>query len=96
MHLLPSTLLALLPLQVTYFQMLHVLAIFVMLGLGADDVFVFVDAFRQVTYSIPITLQDSKFWFLFFVRLHRASWRLMRCSAWLRGDPPGSVAFVPK
>jgi predicted RND superfamily exporter protein len=33
--------------QVSYFQNLQILAVFVMLGIGADDVFVFVDAFKQ-------------------------------------------------
>eukprot|EP00854_Cymbomonas_tetramitiformis_P016146 gene16146-19154_t len=40
--------------QVTYFSTLHILAIFVMLGIGADDTFVFVDAFKQA----GLELQD--------------------------------------
>lgn len=34
-------------LQITYFQQLHVILIFVMLGIGADDVFVYSDAWFQ-------------------------------------------------
>ena len=37
----------------TYFQKLQILAVFVMLGIGADDVFVFVDAFKQVRLGFP-------------------------------------------
>eukprot|EP00803_Ostreobium_quekettii_P010453 evm.model.scf_31.4 EVM.evm.TU.scf_31.4 scf_31:52414-66468(+) len=33
--------------RVDYFSFLHVLVIFILLGLGADDVFVFTDAFKQ-------------------------------------------------
>ena len=33
--------------QVQYFSNMHILAIFVLLGIGADDVFVFSDAFKQ-------------------------------------------------
>lgn len=33
--------------QITYFTSIHFLAAFLLLGIGADDVFVFVDAFKQ-------------------------------------------------
>eukprot|EP00238_Polyblepharides_amylifera_P005552 CAMPEP_0196583672 /NCGR_PEP_ID=MMETSP1081-20130531/44292_1 /TAXON_ID=36882 /ORGANISM="Pyramimonas amylifera, Strain CCMP720" /LENGTH=981 /DNA_ID=CAMNT_0041904627 /DNA_START=144 /DNA_END=3086 /DNA_ORIENTATION=- len=33
--------------RIIFFQPVHILAIFVILGIGADDVFVFVDAFKQ-------------------------------------------------
>ena len=33
--------------QVTYFAFMHILIIFVILGIGADDVFVYLDAFHQ-------------------------------------------------
>jgi len=33
--------------RIIFFQSVHILAIFVILGIGADDVFVFVDAFKQ-------------------------------------------------
>ena len=41
--------------KVTYIQFLHVLAVFIVLGIAADDVFVFIDAWRQsekVSYEI--------------------------------------------
>jgi len=34
-------------LRVQYFAMIHVLAVFIVLGIGADDIFVFADAWRQ-------------------------------------------------
>lgn len=51
------------PTQVDYFSELHILIIFILLGLGADDVFVFTDAFKQsenmpgVGKSLPARLQ---------------------------------------
>ena len=33
--------------QIRFFSFMHILAVFVLLGIGADDVFVFVDAFKQ-------------------------------------------------
>eukprot|EP00962_Isochrysis_galbana_P038414 scaffold13637_cov112-Isochrysis_galbana.AAC.1 len=33
--------------RVQYFAMIHILAVFIVLGIGADDIFVFVDAWRQ-------------------------------------------------
>ncbi|GMH39835.1 hypothetical protein BSKO_07739 [Bryopsis sp. KO-2023] len=33
--------------QIEYFDFLHLLVIFILLGIGADDVFVFTDAFKQ-------------------------------------------------
>lgn len=41
--------------QVSYFQFLNSLIIFVVLGVGADDVFVFVDAFYQSRVSLTLT-----------------------------------------
>ncbi|CAD7699178.1 unnamed protein product [Ostreobium quekettii] len=45
---------------IEFFAQLHILVIFILLGLGADDVFVFTDAFKQ-SESMPgvgINLQD--------------------------------------
>lgn len=39
--------------QQTYVGILHLLAIFIILGIGADDVFVFVDAWRQSAIQLP-------------------------------------------
>ena len=33
--------------QITYFAQTHILAVFIILGVGADDVFVLVDAWKQ-------------------------------------------------
>ncbi|CAM9109747.1 unnamed protein product, partial [Heterosigma akashiwo] len=41
----------------TYFQSLHLLAIFVILGIGADSVFVFSDAFNQMN-AFPVVRGD--------------------------------------
>ena len=38
---------------ISFFQVLHTLVIFVILGIGADDVFVFVDAFKQIPIEYP-------------------------------------------
>ena len=40
-------------LQVSFFQTLHSLAIFIILGIGADNIFVFVDAFMQAPTPSP-------------------------------------------
>ena len=39
---------------VKYFQTLQILSVFVMLGIGADDVFVFVDAFKQASTQVRV------------------------------------------
>lgn len=33
--------------RVTFFSSLHILAVFIILGIAADDIFVFIDAWRQ-------------------------------------------------
>jgi predicted RND superfamily exporter protein len=38
---------------ITFFSQLHILAIFVILGVGADDVFVMVDAWKQSGEDVP-------------------------------------------
>lgn len=40
--------------QVDFFTQLHILAIFLILGVGADDVFVFVDKWKQTDKSLPL------------------------------------------
>ena len=40
-------------LQIPYFVTIHFLAIFLILGIGADDIFVFVDAYKQTAVLIP-------------------------------------------
>ncbi|QDZ20569.1 patched-related protein [Chloropicon primus] len=42
-------------LQITYFTGIHFLAAFLLLGIGADDVFVFVDAFKQSEHMSSIS-----------------------------------------
>lgn len=41
--------------QITYFTGIHFLAAFLLLGIGADDVFVFVDAFKQSEHMASIS-----------------------------------------
>lgn len=41
--------------QITYFTGIHFLAAFLLLGIGADDVFVFVDAFKQSEHMSTIS-----------------------------------------
>lgn len=43
----PITLLIFSAFQITYFSSLHIMAIFIVLGIAADDVFVFIDAWDQ-------------------------------------------------
>lgn len=39
---------------IPYFEILHILCIFLVLGIGADDVFVLVDAWRQTEFIVPM------------------------------------------
>ena len=45
-------------LRVTWFSQVHILSVFVVLGVGADDIFVFVDAWRQ-SASMPPPISSS-------------------------------------
>jgi len=45
--------------QVSYFQSLHLLAIFVILGIGADNVFVFTDAWNQMEVYPQLASDDE-------------------------------------
>ena len=38
-------------LQITFFQTLHILSVFIILGIGADNIFVFVDAWNQADFD---------------------------------------------
>ena len=44
--------------QIRFFSFMHILAVFVLLGIGADDVFVFVDAFKQSSSEPGIEPDD--------------------------------------
>lgn len=44
-------------LQITFFQTLHMLSVFVLLGVGADNVFIFTDAWKQFGLD-PVASQD--------------------------------------
>jgi predicted RND superfamily exporter protein len=46
--------------RVTYFSNLHTLAIFIVLGIAADDIFVFIDAWRQSEKVAPMFFRDDK------------------------------------
>lgn len=46
--------------QVTYISSLHVLAVFIVLGIAADDVFVFIDAWRQSEKILPPEIASDK------------------------------------
>lgn len=46
--------------QVTYFGNLQVIAIYIVLGIAADDIFVFYDAWRQSKHVDPDILSDKK------------------------------------
>ena len=41
--------------QVEYFVQIHILAVFLVLGVGADDVFVLVDAWKQSVVAVRYT-----------------------------------------
>lgn len=43
---------------IKYFQMIHLLTIFIVLGIGADDFFVYIDAWRQAVILSPKTRDD--------------------------------------
>lgn len=47
-------------LKVTYFSNLHTLVIFIVLGIAADDIFVFIDAWRQSDKIDSSILSDKK------------------------------------
>lgn len=47
-------------LRVTYFSQLHSLAIFIVLGIAADDIFVFIDAWRQSEKVAPRFFRDDR------------------------------------
>lgn len=47
--------------QQTYVGILHVMAIFIILGIGADDIFVFVDAFRQASMEEELAGKDVEY-----------------------------------
>jgi len=53
--------------QISYFTQLHVLVIFLVLGVGADDVFVFVDGWKQSAATCTDELERLRFSY------HRAS-----------------------
>lgn len=44
-------------LQISFFQTLHMLAVFVLLGIGADNIFIFTDAWKQFGLD-PVASQD--------------------------------------
>lgn len=46
--------------RVTYFSNLHSLAVFIVLGIAADDIFVFIDAWRQSEKVAPRFFRDDK------------------------------------
>eukprot|EP01083_Nonionella_stella_P181588 650939_1 len=49
-------------LQVTFFDTLNALVIFLILGIGADDVFVFVDAWVQSAHFVPRRNDNVQMW----------------------------------
>eukprot|EP01083_Nonionella_stella_P149835 476462_1 len=48
--------------QVTFFDTLNTLVIFLILGIGADDVFVFVDAWVQSAHFVPMRSDNVQVW----------------------------------
>jgi predicted RND superfamily exporter protein len=46
--------------RVSYFSNLHSLAVFIVLGIAADDIFVFIDAWRQSEKIAPRFFRDDK------------------------------------
>ena len=44
--------------QATYFAFMHILVLFVILGIGADDVFVFLDAFHQAESELQSVIAE--------------------------------------
>ena len=46
-------------LRVTFFSNLHSLVVFIVLGIAADDIFVFIDAWRQSKVIAPAIFQDD-------------------------------------
>merc|ERR1719440_2158180 len=41
--------------QVDYFEFLHILIVYLVLGIGADDVFVFLDCFKHISEEYKVT-----------------------------------------
>merc|ERR1711968_219093 len=46
--------------QITYFAQTHILAVFIILGVGADDVFVLVDAWKQSEIEVEKPKNDDE------------------------------------
>jgi hypothetical protein len=45
--------------QIPYFEFLHILVVYLVLGIGADDVFVLTDTFRHISAECPIEKGSS-------------------------------------
>lgn len=71
--------------RVTYYTSLHSMVIFIVLGIGADDIFVFIDAWRQSAF-IKIFKGDRK------IRMAYAWKRTVRAAAITSSTT--SVAFM--
>lgn len=46
--------------QITYFSTLHILAVFLVLGIAADDIFIFMDAWYQTKHYETIKNDPNK------------------------------------